>query len=68
MRPRKLAAAFALLLFISGCAKSEQQKCMDDFNRAIGHSTSDDAFWEHLQSCARKNLLPPGKNDPGYYE
>jgi hypothetical protein len=66
-----LAVVVAVSLSAGGCGGGQsdaQQKCMDDFNARIGHDTSDNAFWQHLQDCARKNLLPAGQNDPGYYQ
>jgi hypothetical protein len=45
-----------------------EEKCLDYYEDRIGHSVADDAFWDILQECARRQLLPPGENDPGYYE
>jgi hypothetical protein len=61
--------AVAALAVGAGCQStpSGQTMCMSDYGNRIGHSTSDNAFWQHLQDCARKNLLPAGANDPAYY-
>jgi hypothetical protein len=63
-----LASLVVLMMVSTGCSNPEAAKCMADFNNRIGHPLNDDLFWQHLQDCARKKLLPSGQNDPGYYE
>lgn len=72
---RKMVRLVVVAAVLSGCGGTKadpdadfRQKCNDYFDQRIGHSVADDPFWETLQECARQEMLPPGENDPGFYE
>lgn len=45
-----------------------RDKCRTEWSFRATHPQDDLAYWQNLQSCATRKLLPAGYNDPGLYQ